>query len=64
MNVLRLKLYLGRNNHRHRYLLGAAQLESSLAEDDLRVLVIMKLTMSQQCAFRAKAALECVLPAG
>ncbi|GAB0180030.1 hypothetical protein GRJ2_000468300 [Grus japonensis] len=47
-------LHLERNNLRHQYMLGAAQLESSLAEKALGVLVDMKLDMSQQCALEAK----------
>ena len=49
-------LHLGRNNPRHQYILGATQLESSLAGKDLGVLVNTKLNISQQCALVAKAA--------
>ena len=47
-------LYLGRNNISHQYMLRATQLESSLAEQGLRVLVDTKLNMSHQHALAAK----------
>ena len=40
-------LHLGRNNPMHQYMLGTAQLESSLAEKDLEVLVDTRVNMSQ-----------------
>ncbi|KAK4811344.1 LOW QUALITY PROTEIN: hypothetical protein QYF61_027573, partial [Mycteria americana] len=49
-------LHLGKNNPMHQYMLGADQLESSLAEKALGVLLLSKLTMSQQCAIVAKKA--------
>ncbi|KAK4806182.1 hypothetical protein QYF61_001105, partial [Mycteria americana] len=49
-------LHLGRNNPRHQYMLGATQLESSLAEMDVGLLVDTRLNMSQQCALVAKVA--------
>ncbi|KAK4825525.1 hypothetical protein QYF61_000038 [Mycteria americana] len=49
-------LHLGRNNPMHQYMLGATQLEGSLAENNLGVLVDTKLNMSQQCALAAKVA--------
>ena len=47
----------------HQDVLGDTQLESILAEKDLRVLVNTRLNMSQQCAFAAKKAngiLNCI----
>ncbi|KAK4831052.1 hypothetical protein QYF61_014984 [Mycteria americana] len=49
-------LHLGRNNLMHQYKLVATQLESSLAEKALGVLVDTRLNMSQQCALAAKKA--------
>ncbi|GAB0192620.1 mitochondrial enolase superfamily member 1 [Grus japonensis] len=49
-------LHLGRNNPRHQYMLGADQLESSLAEKALGVLVDTKLRVNQQHVLAAKAA--------
>lgn len=49
-------LHLGSNDPMHQYMLGAMQLESSLAEKDLVVLVVTKLNMSQECALVAKVA--------
>ena len=46
-------LHLGKNSSRHQYMLGATQLESSLAEKDL---VGTKLNVSPQCALEAKKA--------
>jgi len=56
-------LPLGRNSPRHLHSLGAAQLESSLGENDLGVKVDTKLYISQQCALAAKNAngvLSCI----
>lgn len=47
-------LHQGRNNPRHQNMLGAVQMESSLAEMDLGVLVDTRLKMSQRCALAAK----------
>jgi len=44
-------LHLGRNNPMHQYMLDAAQLESSLAEEDLEVLLSASKTMRQQRTF-------------
>lgn len=47
---------LGKNNPMEQHTPGADWLESSFAEDDLAILVDIKLTMSQQCALVAKKA--------
>ncbi|KAK4825365.1 hypothetical protein QYF61_026884 [Mycteria americana] len=47
-------LHLGKNNPIHQCILGATQLESSMAEKDLGVLLDTKLHMSQGCALAAK----------
>ena len=57
-------LPLRRNNPRHRYMLGATQLEGSLADKDMGVLVVTKLNKSQQHALVSWAALDKALPAG
>ena len=62
-------LHVGRNNPRHRYMLGADRLESSFAEKDLRVLVDTKLDMSQHALAikKANGSLDCMrrsVPAG
>jgi len=49
-------LHLGRNNPTRQYILRTDQLERSLAEKDMGVLVGTKLTMSQKCALAAKKA--------
>ncbi|KAK4811414.1 hypothetical protein QYF61_005063 [Mycteria americana] len=49
-------LPLGRNDPKHQYMLGATQLESSLAEKDLGDLVDTKLNTSHQRALAAKRA--------
>ncbi|KAK4828607.1 hypothetical protein QYF61_000059 [Mycteria americana] len=50
------KLTLSQPKPAHQYMLGATQLESSLAEKDLEILLDTKLTMSQQCALATKEA--------
>lgn len=57
-------LYLKRKNPRTKYGLGTTQLESSLAEKDLGVVMDTTLNMSQQCALVAKEAngiLGCIM---
>lgn len=49
-------LHLGRNKPMHQYVLGSAQLESSLAEKDLGVQVNTRLNMSQQGVIAVKTA--------
>jgi len=49
-------LHLGKNNPMHQYMLRATQLESSLAEKDLGVLVDTRLNMSQKHVLAAKKA--------
>ncbi|KAK4832368.1 LOW QUALITY PROTEIN: hypothetical protein QYF61_021967 [Mycteria americana] len=51
-------LHLGRNNPRHQYMLGAAQLESCLAEKELVVLGDIRLNMIQQCDLAVKKAVS------
>lgn len=47
-------LHRGKNNAMHQYMLGAIQLESSLAEKDSGVLMDTKLNMSKKHALAAK----------
>jgi len=49
-------LHLGRNNPTHQYRLGATQLESSLAEKNLGIVVDTRLKRTQQCGLAAKKA--------
>ncbi|PKU35790.1 hypothetical protein llap_13907 [Limosa lapponica baueri] len=53
-------LHLGRNSPMQQYMLGALQLESSLAEKDLGVLVDDELNMGQQRALVANRIMDCV----
>ena len=56
-------LPLGRNNPKQQYMLRATQLEKSLAEKDLGVLVDTELNMSHQCdldARRTNGTLGCI----
>lgn len=48
-------LLLGRNNPQHQYMLRATQLESSFAEQALRVLVDTKLVVRQQCTLEQRS---------
>ncbi|PKU37005.1 hypothetical protein llap_12690 [Limosa lapponica baueri] len=48
-------LHMGKNNPRHQYVLGLTQLENSVAEKDLGVLVDTRLNVKQKCALPAKA---------
>jgi len=47
-------LHLGRKNSMHQHMVGADQLKSSLAKNNLGVLVDSRLNMNQQCAPSAK----------
>lgn len=47
-------LHLGKNNPRLQYMLGAAQLESRLIEQDMWILVDTKLNGRQKGALAAK----------
>jgi len=49
-------LHLGRSSRMHQYRLGPDRLESSLAENDVGVLVDTTLNMSQQCTLAGKKA--------
>lgn len=57
-------LHLVQGNDRHKYRLGDKWLESSLAENDLMVLVSSRLSMSQQSILAARNAshifLQCI----
>ncbi|TRZ16412.1 hypothetical protein HGM15179_010689 [Zosterops borbonicus] len=53
-------LHLGRNNPTHQYILETDQLESSLTEKDLMVLLDSRLNMSQEPALSAKQADSCI----
>ena len=52
----RRDLYLGKNNTRYQYRLGADPLQSSIGERDLGVLVDSRMTTSQHCALVDKKA--------
>lgn len=49
-------LYLVKSNSMHQHMLGAYQLEHSLAEKALEVMVDAMWNMSQQCAVAARKA--------
>ncbi|PKU42856.1 rna-directed dna polymerase from mobile element jockey-like [Limosa lapponica baueri] len=49
-------LHLGRSKSMHQYTLRASWLEGSLVENGLMILVVNKLTTSEQCAHMTKAA--------
>ncbi|KAJ7401015.1 rna-directed dna polymerase from mobile element jockey-like [Pitangus sulphuratus] len=47
-------LYLGSKNPSYQHMLGTSQLESSFVQDDLRILVDTKFSMSQQWVLSSK----------
>jgi len=56
LDLMILEVFSNLNDSVHQYMLGATQLESSLAEKNLGVLVDTKLNTSQQYALAAETA--------